>query len=136
MSELEVHAPEADGMGLLQFLAVQGALAKLRLQTALLAGAVGREQKAMESDAEKARALADKSAPAEVAPEYLARLGEVAGALLGVSEAAQAVVSAAEDASHAANESNEAHQGEYRGIFELAQSSRHPMAKPGFYEAK
>jgi len=136
VSDLEIHAPDADGLALLTYLAVQAQLLKLKLQTALLAGAIGRERRAMEADAAAARQVAEMSGPADVAPEFIAKINEVAAALLGVSKAAGVVVSAADGASLAADETNGSHRGEYGGIYDLSKTGRHPMAKPGFYETK
>ena len=135
-SELDISTGDEDGLRVLQFLAVQGHLAKLKLQTALLAGAINRERKAMEADAADARQLADMSGPADVAQEYAAKLEELAGMLLGVSDAAGVIASAADDASLAADDTSSSHQGEYRGIYDLSKVTKHPMAKPGFYQRK
>ena len=135
-SELEATSADLALAAFLDFLAVQAALAKLRFQTSLLSEAISRESRAMEHDAGEALALADVSGTAGAAPVYVGRMGEVAASLLGVSEAAKVVVSAADAASLAADESNGAHQNEYQGIFDLAQQTQHPMAKPGFYRNK
>lgn len=134
MSDLETHMPEDVVLTVLTFLAVQGRLMWLRTQTALLSARINSVCRQMESDAAEARTLKEMSGAAEVAPVFLAQIEEVAAMLLGVSEAAAAVVSAADAASAAADDTHGEHQAEYRGIYEQAQASAHPMAKPGFYE--
>ncbi|MFF2548325.1 hypothetical protein ACFVUY_38010 [Kitasatospora sp. NPDC058063] len=136
MEEIDIRADEGMADRVLKFMAVQGKLLRLRARMAFLSEAVNSSRKQMESDAGAARKLVDLSGPAGVAPVFLARIEEVAGRLEGVSESAATLVSAADAASAAANTAQGEHQAEYRGIYELAQTSEHPMALPGFYRTR
>ncbi|MFD4535626.1 hypothetical protein ACFWNL_18300 [Kitasatospora sp. NPDC058397] len=136
MEELDV--PDAGDMAarVLKFMAVQGQLVNLKVQMAALSQRVNSARRQMEGDAEQARKLVDMSGPAGVAPEFLARIEEVAASLLGVSESAAVLVSAADAASVAADDTQSEHKSEYGGIYEVAQTRKHPMAKPGFYRVR
>ncbi|MGK4578443.1 conjugal transfer protein TraB [Kitasatospora sp. HPMI-4] len=90
-------------------------------------------QKRMEDDSEDMVKLSAMCAEAEVEPRFLALIEEAGAALLAVAEASGALAGAADDMESNSRAFNDAHEGEYRGVYEAVQASGVQQAKAGFY---
>ncbi|MFD5493366.1 conjugal transfer protein TraB [Streptomyces sp. NPDC127091] len=90
----------------------------------------------MEHDAEKHDHLADMCVVAEVEPRFTGLISESATALYAVTEASAAVANTADQVQHDAQDLHDAHQAEYRGVYEAVNASGVRQAKPGFYRTR
>ncbi|WP_406127999.1 conjugal transfer protein TraB [Streptomyces sp. NBC_00989] len=90
----------------------------------------------MESDAEKADRLADMCTEAEVEPQYTALITEAGTALRAVANASGELAAAADTVQTNSQGLHDAHQGEYRGVYEAVNASGVQQAKPGFYRTR
>lgn len=102
---------------------------QLQEKAALLARAMG-------ENADLARITAEQTAQAQAAPRHVAQVQEVASALVAAAAGAKALASRADSMAAQARAVKEAHNAEYRGIYEAVQASGIPMAKPGFYRLR
>jgi hypothetical protein len=93
-------------------------------------------QKHMERNAGKARRLSDMCVEAEVDQEFSEQILEVGSALQRVADASGQLSATADTMAGHAQGFNQAHETEYRGIFEAVQASKHRQAKPGFYKVR
>jgi hypothetical protein len=93
-------------------------------------------QRHMENNSAKARTLSEMCGAAEVEPRYTAQILEVSQALTRVAEAAGDLASTADATETNARGFNNAHQAEYRGIYEASNASGVQQARPGFYQTR
>ncbi|MCX4411629.1 conjugal transfer protein TraB [Streptomyces sp. NBC_01764] len=87
-------------------------------------------------NADKASNMSEMCDAAEVEPRFTALIMEGATSLREVAEASGDLVDAADAMQMDAQGFNDAHQGEYGGIYEVAQSMGVQQPKPGFNEVK
>ena len=87
-------------------------------------------------NADKASNMSEMCDAAEVEPRFTALIMEGATSLREVAEASGDLVNAADAMQMDAQGFNDAHQGEYGGIYEVAQSMGVQQPKPGFNEVK
>ena len=90
----------------------------------------------MEADAEAAARLADLCIAAEVEHRFTALITEAGAALHAVAAASGDLAHAADLVQTTAQHLHDAHQTEYRGIYEAVQGSDVRQAKPGFYRTR
>lgn len=90
----------------------------------------------MEHDADDSDTLAEQCAAAEVEPRFTGLVHEAGTALRVVATASGDVASAADLMEYQARGFGEAHQSEYRGIYEAVNASGVRQAKPGFYRTR
>lgn len=112
----------------------------LRIMALAAAAAILKEQlhllKArMHHDAQRARRLSGHLGQAGVDAHFQALTIEVAAAFDRVAEASGELADAADGMEAAANNVRDAHETEYRGIYEVAQASPYAQPKPGFTPA-
>ncbi|MER6364454.1 conjugal transfer protein TraB [Kitasatospora sp. NPDC001527] len=139
MSDIEPYDDGGEvghGGGALGFLALAARTVKLTASALKLKEGMWSLQRHMENNAGQARELSEMCGQAEVAPRFTAQILEVSAALSRVATASGEMASAADATESAARGFEAAHDREYRGIYEAAQASDVPMAKPGFYEVR
>ncbi|MFI9206408.1 conjugal transfer protein TraB [Streptomyces sp. NPDC053048] len=93
-------------------------------------------QRRMEKDAADADRIAEMCAEAEVEPRFTALIHEAAKALRNIAKASGSLAGAADAMAAHAQGFDEAHEREYRGIYERVQASDVQQAKPGFYRKR
>ncbi|WP_030277653.1 hypothetical protein [Streptomyces sp. NRRL B-24484] len=86
----------------------------------------------MERDADEGERLAEQAGLAEVDPRFLSQMAESAAALRAVAEASGQTRHAADLMAMAAQDVNDSHEAEYRGVYEAVQASGAQQPKPGF----
>ena len=87
----------------------------------------------MEKDADRHQALAGMCAEAEVEPKFTALIETAAQMLRAVAEASGDLAGAADQMQTNAQAFGNAHESEYRGVYEAVQASGVQQARPGFY---
>ncbi|MFI8093750.1 conjugal transfer protein TraB [Streptomyces sp. NPDC086080] len=90
----------------------------------------------MERDASHADMLADLCTAAEVEPKFTGLITEAGTALRAVAEASAEVARTADQVQTNAQGLHDAHQSEYRGVFEAVNASGVRQARPGFYRTR
>ncbi|RPK69984.1 hypothetical protein EES45_36300 [Streptomyces sp. ADI97-07] len=120
----------------LGFLSLGAAVALLASRALLLKEKVWALQRLFQRNADKASNMSEMCDAAEVDPQYTALIMEGSNALREVAEASGDLVNAADTAQTDAQVFNDAHQGEYGGIYEVTQSMGVRQPKPGFNEVK
>ncbi|GAB2966144.1 conjugal transfer protein TraB [Streptomyces heilongjiangensis] len=90
----------------------------------------------MESDARHADLMGDQCVAAEVEPKFTNLIHEAGSELRAVAEASGALANASDVVQTAAQSLHDAHQAEYRGVYEAVNSSGVQQAKPGFYRTR
>jgi hypothetical protein len=90
----------------------------------------------MENNADKARALSEMCDQAEVEPQFTAQILEVSAAFRRVAEASGELADTADVMEVNARGFNDAHDSEYRGVYEAVQKSAVRQPKPGFNQVK
>jgi hypothetical protein len=129
-SSLPVEGREAS------FLELAARVTSLTAQALWLKENMARLKRHMENNADEANRLAEMCLQAEVAPEFTAKIDEAATAFRRTAVASGKVADSADQMATRAEGFNAAHQTEYRGIFEAANASDVPMAKPDFYRTR
>jgi hypothetical protein len=135
MTEL-VPLPPAAGTGDNGFLSLARRVSTLAAAALLLKEALFALKARMERNSAAARRLSEMCHVAEVEPQYTAQILEVSGALHQVAQASGDVATTADDMQIKAQGFNNAHQSEYRGIYEAVNASGVRQAKPGFYRVR
>ncbi|MFJ7069892.1 conjugal transfer protein TraB [Streptomyces sp. NPDC101115] len=129
--------PERSGDGETpSFLRLNGRLTALALSAMRLTEGLHKLRRQMEHDADDADRLAEMCRQAEVEPQFLALIHEASGALRAVATASGEMAGAADDLTAATENLADAHDREYRGVFETVQASGVQQAKPGFYRTR
>jgi hypothetical protein len=90
----------------------------------------------MEANATVARTLSEMCHQAEVDPQFTAQILGVSQGLTRVAAASGQLADTADTMASHAKGFNDAHTGEYRGIYEAVNASSHRQAKPGFYRIR
>lgn len=85
-----------------------------------------------ERNAARARSLAEMCDAAEVEPQYTALIREASTALYRVAESARGVTETADRTELHSQQLGDAHESEYRGVFEAVRASRVRQPKAGF----
>ncbi|MFJ1536389.1 conjugal transfer protein TraB [Streptomyces mirabilis] len=93
-------------------------------------------QRRLEADADDVTRTSEMCDTAEVEPQFTALMLEAARAVREVAEASGEMVAAADSTATNAQGFHDAHQGEYRGVYEAVQASGVRQAKPGFYRTR
>ncbi|TLQ39025.1 conjugal transfer protein TraB [Streptomyces marianii] len=125
----------ADGEGL-GFLALSVRVTALTAQAMLLKEKVWALQRRMDSNADKASNMSEMCDAAEVEPQFTALILDGSVALRKVADASGELANAADVMQTDAQGFNDAHQGEYGGIYEATQTMGVKQPKPGFNEVK
>ncbi|MEZ3182986.1 conjugal transfer protein TraB [Streptomyces pimonensis] len=93
-------------------------------------------QRRMGRDADHADMLADLCTAAEVEPRFTGLINEAATALRAVAEASADLARTADQVQHDSQGLHDAHQSEYRGVYEAVNASGVRQARPGFYRTR
>ncbi|MFC7871986.1 conjugal transfer protein TraB [[Kitasatospora] papulosa] len=120
----------------LGFLSLGAAVALLASRALLLKEKVWSLQRLFQRNADKASNMSEMCDAAEVDPQFTALIMEGSNALREVAEASGDLVNAADTMQMDAQGFNDAHQGEYGGIYEVTQTMGVRQPKPGFNEVK
>ncbi|MEV6147111.1 conjugal transfer protein TraB [Streptomyces sp. NPDC051992] len=122
--------------GNLGFLSLGLAVTMLAARALLLKEKVWALQALFRRNADKASNMSEMCDAAEVEPRFTALIMEGANSLREVAEASGDLVNAADAMQTDAQGFNDAHQGEYGGIYEVTQTMGVQQPKPGFNEVK
>ncbi|MGA5552632.1 conjugal transfer protein TraB [Streptomyces pseudogriseolus] len=93
-------------------------------------------QRRMERDAGHADMLAELCVAAEVEPRFTGLIAEAGAALRAVAAASLDLARTADQVQHDSQDLHDAHQQEYRGVYEAVNASGVRQAKPGFYRTR
>lgn len=118
--------------GILNFVTLALRIMALAAAAALLKEQLHLLKARMHHDAQRARTLAGHLAQAGVDAHFQAQTLEVANAFDRVADASGELARAADDMETSANGVRDAHDAEYRGIYEVRQASPYAQPKPGF----
>ncbi|MCU1617398.1 MAG: plasmid transfer protein TraB [Frankiales bacterium] len=126
--------PTAAGVveGTLNFITLAARTTALTVAAAHLKEGMSALQRHMEGNATKARTLSEMCDQAEVDPQYTAQILEVSQALQRVAAASGELADTADQMEANARGFNDAHESEYRGIYEVVQAGQVRQPKPGF----
>ncbi|WP_461712351.1 conjugal transfer protein TraB [Streptomyces sp. DSM 41013] len=115
------------------FTRLAGRMAALTASALALKEGLWALQRRMERDADHADMLADLCIAAEVEPRFTGQIHEAATALRAVATASADLARTADQVQHDSQGLHDAHQAEYRGVYEAVNASGVRQAKPGFY---
>jgi hypothetical protein len=118
--------------GILNFVSLSLRIMALAAAAALLKEQLHLLKARMHDDAARARRLADHLHQARVDTRFQAQAIEVAAAFERVAEASGELAQAADGMEAAAGGVRDAHEAEYRGIYEVRQASPYAQPLPGF----
>ncbi|GAB2891728.1 conjugal transfer protein TraB [Streptomyces mayteni] len=124
--------PDGEGLG---FLVLAARVTALTARALLLKEKLWALQRHMARNADKAHTTSEMCDAAEVKPEQTALILETSTALRKVADASGEVANAADDMQTDAQAFGDAHETEYRGVYEAVQVAG-GQAKPGFYEVR
>ncbi|MDN3262906.1 conjugal transfer protein TraB [Streptomyces sp. CSDS2] len=137
MTELVPYTPKPIVKGgRLSFLTLAARLTTLTAQALALKEGLYVLKHRMEKDAKDADRIAEMCAEAEVEPRFTSLITEAATALRKVAEAAAGLAAAADQMESNARAFRNAHDSEYRGVYEAVRTSGVRQAKPGFYRKR
>ncbi|MEW1723873.1 conjugal transfer protein TraB [Streptomyces sp. NPDC093109] len=122
--------------GRLGFLGLAGKMTALATAALALKEGLWVLKRRMEKDADDADRLAEMCAEAEVEPRFTALITDSGTALRAVAEAAAGVAGAADEMETNSRGFVDAHESEYRGVYEAVQASGVQQAKAGFYRKR
>ncbi|WP_107421501.1 hypothetical protein [Streptomyces nanshensis] len=105
-------------------------------EAARLAAGMHKLQRRMESNATKARIAAEFCAAADVEEQFTAMIMEASAAHLRVARASGDLRDAADSMEFKGRNFSDAHEREYRGVYENVKVSRARQPKPGFNRVK
>ncbi|MFF8925540.1 conjugal transfer protein TraB [Streptomyces albidoflavus] len=128
------HLPAATGRP--SFTRLAARMATLTTAALALKEGLWALQRRMKADADHADMLADLCVAAEVEPRFTSQINEAGTALRKVAEASGYLARAADRVQHDSQGLHDAHQSEYRGVYEAVNASRVRQAKPGFYRTR
>ncbi|GAA1017173.1 conjugal transfer protein TraB [Streptomyces thermogriseus] len=131
-----VNLPSAQGGGAPSFTQLAARTAALTASALALKEGLWALQRRMERDADQADQLADLCTAAEVEPKFTALITEAGAALRAVAEASGDLARTADQVQHDAQELHDAHDQEYRGVYEAVNASGVRQARPGFYRTR
>jgi hypothetical protein len=139
MSEIEIASAAgavSEGGGGNGFLALSGRIAALTTSALRLKEGMFALKRHMEKNATAARTLSEMCHLAEVDQQFTAQILGVSQGLTRVAVASGEVADTADTMAGHAKGFDDAHQSEYRGIYEAVNASAHRQAKPGFYRVR
>ncbi|MEK8175060.1 conjugal transfer protein TraB [Streptomyces sp. M19] len=122
--------------GRLSFLSVTAKVVVLTAQALALKEGLHVLRRRMEKDADDHERIAEMCAEAEVEPKFTGLITEASVALRKVAEASGGLANAADDMEVNARAFGDAHEREYRGVYETVQTSGVRQAKAGFYRKR
>lgn len=93
-------------------------------------------QRRMDADADAAGRMGEMCHQAEVEPRFVALIADAATALRAVATASGELADAADRMEAGARDLHDAHQGEYRGVYEAVRASGVQQARAGFYRTR
>jgi hypothetical protein len=129
------HLPAARG-GAPSFTGLAARTAALTASALALKEGLWSLKRRMERDASHADMLADLCTAAEVEPRFTGLITEAGTALRAVAEASAEVARTADQVQHDSQDLHDAHQQEYRGVYEAVNASGVRQARPGFYRTR
>ncbi|MET8945447.1 conjugal transfer protein TraB [Streptomyces sp. NPDC004542] len=137
MTDLVPYTPRplAKG-GRLSFITLAARMTALTGQALALKEGLYVLKRRMEKDAGDQDRIADMCAEAEVEPKFTGLINEAASRVRKVAEAADGVSGAADQMETNARAFKDAHETEYRGVYEAVQASGVRQAKAGFYRKR
>ncbi|MEV6080986.1 conjugal transfer protein TraB [Streptomyces sp. NPDC052069] len=137
MSELvprPIHLPDRSERP--TFLRLAARVTILAASALSLTEGLHRLKRQMEHDAKEAETRADQCDQAEVEPRFTGLIREAADALRDVAKASGELANRTDVLAMAAEDLADAHDREYRGVYEAVRSSSVQQAKPGFYRTR
>ncbi|MFI8085845.1 conjugal transfer protein TraB [Kitasatospora sp. NPDC086009] len=126
----EVAAGDGGGAG---FLALSARTVRLAAAALALKHEMAKLQRHMEDNAGTARRVSELAGQADVDQRHTAMIEEVGRAFDQVATASGELSRTADQVEQESRAFRDAHQGEYRGIYEVNQSSAYRQPKPGFF---
>jgi uncharacterized membrane protein YkoI len=138
-AELEpytVRLPEHGGDGAPSFLRLAGKMSTLTAAALALKEGLWLLKRHMEHDADDADHMAEQSTAAEVEPRFTGLIHTAAGELRAVADASADVADSADQMEVNARGFTDAHESEYRGVYEAVRASGVQQAKAGFYRTR
>ncbi|MFL4496529.1 conjugal transfer protein TraB [Streptomyces sp. VTCC 41912] len=136
-SDLVPYAPKLPAKGgRLSFLTLAAKLTTLTTQALALKEGLHLLRRRMDADAKSVGRIADMCTEAEVEPRFTGLVAEGSAALGRVADAAAGLAGAADQMETNARAFKNAHDSEYRGVFEAVQASGVRQAKAGFYRTR
>ena len=134
MSELVPYTPKLPERGdRPSFLRLAGKMATLTGAAMALKEGLRLLQRRMEKDADDARRLSELCAEAEVEPRFTALIEAASESLRNVAEASGDLAGAADQLEANARAFGDAHETEYRAVYEAVKASGVQQARAGFY---
>lgn len=121
------------GDGTPSFLRLAGKISTLTAAAMALKEGLWLLKRRMEHDADDADQIAEQCVAAEVDPRFAALIHEAARSLRTVAEASGGVAEAADHLEVNAREFGDAHEAEYRGVYEADKATDYRQARPAFY---
>jgi hypothetical protein len=118
------------------FLRLTGRMSTLTAAAMALKEGLWLLKRRMEADADDGDRMAELCTEAQVEPRFTGLIHEAAGALRAVAEASGEVADAADQMETNARAFGDAHEAEYRGVYEAVNASNVQQAKPGFYRTR
>ncbi|MFJ2781547.1 conjugal transfer protein TraB [Kitasatospora sp. NPDC087315] len=133
MSDITPHLSGTEGGGGANF--VQLAARTVRLASAALAlrHEMAKLQRHMERNSTTSMRVAELAGQAEIDPTHTAMIQEVGRAYRQVAAASGELARTADQVEQASREFRDAHDAQYRGLYETNQSSAYRQPKPGFF---
>ncbi|WP_416519990.1 conjugal transfer protein TraB [Streptomyces achromogenes] len=122
--------------GVLNFVTLAGRFMALATAAVFLKEKLHLLKHHMHKNAEAGRRLADHLHQAGADPRFQAQSVEMSQAFDRVAEASGVLADAADQMEANARGVRDAHQAEYGGIYEVAQSSAYAQPKPGFNQVR
>ncbi|MER6789515.1 conjugal transfer protein TraB [Streptomyces sp. NPDC000658] len=138
MSELvprPAHLPVTSG-GKPSFLGLASRMTTLTAAALALKEGLWSLKHRMEGDASHADLMADLCVAAEVEPRFTGLIDEAAKELRAVAQGSGELANTADLVQTNSQGLHDAHQAEYRGVYEAVNSSGVQQAKPGFYRTR
>ncbi|MFJ9412511.1 conjugal transfer protein TraB [Streptomyces sp. NPDC101393] len=136
-SDLVPYAPQPLARGRrLSFLTIVAQVTALTAQALSLKEGLYMLKRRMEKDSKNIDGIADMCTEAEVETRFTGLINEAAGSLREVAEAASGMASAADHMEANARAFGDAHESEYRAVYEAVQASNVRQAKAGFYRKR
>lgn len=139
MSDIEIrraHMPAVTAGLTPGFLGLAGRLATLTAAALVLKEGMWVLRQRMERDAKHVDDLAEMCVVAEVEPQFTTLIHEAARALRDVADDSADLANAADEMEVNARATADAHESEYRGVYEAVNGSGVRQAKPGFYRSR
>lgn len=132
IEKYNAHLPQ-QGAETPSFTVLAVRLASLTTSALALKANLGLLRMRIVADADRVAREAELCAEAEVEPQYVTQMTQAAQLWREVAKASADVEATADDMAAHARATEQAHEGEYRGIYEAVKAGGARQARPGFY---